>query len=162
MHLVQELENNGLHKDSVIYGTLISICASNNLSEEAEAFFQQMLDEGCCPNIFHYSSLLNAYSLDGNYTKAEKLVESMKSSGVAPNKVSFISTYICRFLYGVIYIVACTLFLFLTKCFPLECAVTKGAHTHTQVSLSIWFQLCRLSIRHICFFLTNYNFCFGR
>ncbi|XP_039121799.1 pentatricopeptide repeat-containing protein At1g10910, chloroplastic isoform X1 [Dioscorea cayenensis subsp. rotundata] len=87
MHLVQELENNGLHKDSVIYGTLISICASNNLSEEAEAFFQQMLDEGCCPNIFHYSSLLNAYSLDGNYTKAEKLVESMNSSGVAPNKV---------------------------------------------------------------------------
>ncbi|KAH7686438.1 HCP-like protein [Dioscorea alata] len=87
MHLVQELENNGLHKDSVIYGTLISICASNNLSEEAEAFFQQMLDEGCSPNIFHYSSLLNAYSLDGNYAKAEKLVESMKSSGVAPNKV---------------------------------------------------------------------------
>ncbi|KAM0948479.1 putative tetratricopeptide-like helical domain superfamily [Dioscorea sansibarensis] len=47
VHLVQELENNGLHKDSVIYETVISICASNNLSEEAEAFFQQMLNEGC-------------------------------------------------------------------------------------------------------------------
>ncbi|KAJ0971381.1 hypothetical protein J5N97_019340 [Dioscorea zingiberensis] len=87
MHLVQELENNGLRKDTVIYGTLISICASNKLSEEAEAFFQQMLDEGCSPNTFHYSSLLNAYSLDGNYTKAEELVKRMNSSGVVPNKV---------------------------------------------------------------------------
>lgn len=90
MQLVQELENKGLHMDGVIYGTLLATCASNNLCEEAESYFQQMKDEGFPPNLFHYSSLLNAYSADGNYMKAEKLVNDMKSSGLVPNKVSFI------------------------------------------------------------------------
>lgn len=89
MQLVQELRSKGLHMDSVIYGSLLAICASNNLCEEAEMYFQQMKNEGHPPNVFHYNSLLNAYSVDGNYMKAEKLVNDMKSSGLVPNKVSF-------------------------------------------------------------------------
>lgn len=87
MQLVQELENSGIHKDVVFYGSLISICASNNLCEEAEEYFKQMEADHCTPNIYHYSSLLNAYSVSGNYVKAEQLVEKMKSSGIVPNKV---------------------------------------------------------------------------
>ncbi|WOL03021.1 hypothetical protein Cni_G11741 [Canna indica] len=85
--LVKELQSKGLHMDGVIYGTLLAICASNNLCKEAEMYFQQMKNEGHPPNVFHYSSLLNAYSIDGNYMKAEKLLDDMKSSGLVPNKV---------------------------------------------------------------------------
>lgn len=89
MELVWELQHSGLHKDSVIYGTLLAICASNAKLEEAESYFNQMKDEGHSPNVFHYSSLLNAYSISGNYRKADELVQAMKSAGLVPNKVCF-------------------------------------------------------------------------
>lgn len=89
MELVWELQHSGLHKDSVIYGTLLAICASNTKLEEAESYFNQMKDEGHSPNVFHYSSLLNAYSISGNYRKADELVQAMKSAGLVPNKVCF-------------------------------------------------------------------------
>ncbi|GMQ01821.1 hypothetical protein CsSME_00048316 [Camellia sinensis var. sinensis] len=87
IELLQELKSNRLHVDSVIYGTLLAVCASNSQCEEAENFFNQMKDEGHSPNIYHYSSLLNAYSVDGNYKKADMLVQDMKSAGLVPNKV---------------------------------------------------------------------------
>ncbi|XP_072995327.1 pentatricopeptide repeat-containing protein At1g10910, chloroplastic [Typha latifolia] len=87
MELVQEIKSKGLRMDSVIYGNLLAICASNNLSEEAEMYFQQMKNEGYSPNLFHYSSLLNVYAIERNHLKAEKLVDDMKSSGLVPNKV---------------------------------------------------------------------------
>lgn len=87
MQLVDELKDRGLRMDSVIYGNLLAICASNSLCEEAEILFQQMTNEGNTPNLFHYSSLLNAYSEDGNYGKADLLIKDMKSVGLAPNKV---------------------------------------------------------------------------
>ncbi|XP_011006539.1 PREDICTED: pentatricopeptide repeat-containing protein At1g10910, chloroplastic-like isoform X2 [Populus euphratica] len=87
LELVQELNYNGLQMDSVMYGTLLAVCASNNRCEEAQSYFNQMKDEGHSPNIYHYSSLLNAYASGGNYKKAEELVQDMKSSGLVPNKV---------------------------------------------------------------------------
>lgn len=72
-----------------MYGILLAVCASNNLHEEAESYFNCMKDEGHSPNLYHYSSLLNAYSSGGNYEKANKLVQEMKSSGLVPNKVCF-------------------------------------------------------------------------
>ncbi|KAL4588470.1 hypothetical protein LXL04_001361 [Taraxacum kok-saghyz] len=85
--LVQELKYKGLKMDSVIYGTIISVCASCNKCKEAETYFNQMKNEGHVPNVFHYSSLLNAYSVDGNYEKAEEIFRDMKSAGLVPNKV---------------------------------------------------------------------------
>lgn len=89
LELVQELQHNGLHMDNVIYGTLLAVCASNNKWEEAESYFNQMKVEGHSPNLFHYSSLLNAYSASGNYKKADELVQDIKSAGLVPNKVCF-------------------------------------------------------------------------
>lgn len=71
-----------------MYGILIDVCASNRLAE-AESFFNQMKDEGHSPNVYHYGSLLNAYSINGNYKKANEIIESMKSAGLVPNKVCF-------------------------------------------------------------------------
>lgn len=87
LELVQELQHYELQMDTVIYGTLLAICASNNKWEEAESYFKEMKDEGHLPNAFHYSSLLNAYSISGNYKKADNLVQDMKSAGLVPNKV---------------------------------------------------------------------------
>lgn len=89
LELIEELHHNGLSMDSVIYGTLLAICASHNKWEEAESYFNQMKDEGHSPNEFHYSSLLNAYSTAGDYKKADDLVQDMKSAGLVPNKVCF-------------------------------------------------------------------------
>jgi pentatricopeptide repeat protein len=88
--LINELNSRGLQMDSVIYGTLLAICASHNYCEEAEMYFQKMKDEGQNPNQFHYSSLLNAYSEHANYEKAEMLMKDLRSSGLTPNKVNFI------------------------------------------------------------------------
>lgn len=87
LQLVEELENSGILMDNVTYGTLIAVCASNGRCEEAEMYFMRMQAEGHSPNIYHYSSLLNAYSFDGNYQKADKLVQDMSSAGIMPTKV---------------------------------------------------------------------------
>ncbi|KAJ4967114.1 hypothetical protein NE237_018963 [Protea cynaroides] len=87
LQLIQELEDSALPMDNVIYGTLIAICASSGQSKEAESYFERMKMEGYSPNDFHYSSLLNAYSVDGNHLKADELVNDMKSAGLVPNKV---------------------------------------------------------------------------
>ncbi|KAK3161032.1 hypothetical protein QOZ80_1BG0070760 [Eleusine coracana subsp. coracana] len=87
MGLINELNSRGLQMDSVIYGTLLAICASHNYCEEAEVYFQKMKDEGHTPNLFHYSSLLNAYSENANHEKAELLMKDLRSSGLTPNEV---------------------------------------------------------------------------
>lgn len=94
LELIKELKYNGLEMDSVIYATLLAVCASNGLSEEAQNYFNQMRDEGHSPNLYHYSSLLNAYSYDGNYRKSDELMEELKSSGLAPNKVCLFFVFI--------------------------------------------------------------------
>lgn len=73
--------------DSVTYGSLLSVCASHKECKEAAKYFQKMKDEGHSPNVYHYSSLLNAYSADRNYEKAEALIEEMRSAGLVLNKV---------------------------------------------------------------------------
>lgn len=73
--------------DGVIYGTVLAVCASNNKCTEAENYFNQMKNEGHSPNLFHYSSLLNAYSVNGNSKRADDLIQDMKSGGLVPNKV---------------------------------------------------------------------------
>lgn len=90
MELINELNSRGLQMDSVIYGTLLAICASHNYCKEAEVYFQKLKDEGHNPNLFHYSSLLNAYSVSSYYEKAELLMKDLKSSGLTPNKVCFL------------------------------------------------------------------------
>ncbi|TKY71348.1 Pentatricopeptide repeat-containing protein [Spatholobus suberectus] len=87
LELIQELQHNKLQMDGVIYGTILAVCASNSKWEEAEYYFNQMKDEGHTPNVYHYSSLLNAYSTCGNYEKADILIQDMKSEGLVPNKV---------------------------------------------------------------------------
>lgn len=82
--------------ESVMYGILLAVCASNNLCEEAQSYFNQMKDEGHSPNIYHYSSLLNAYSSGGDYKKADELVQDMKSSGLVPNKVCLMFIFHCN------------------------------------------------------------------
>lgn len=95
MELVQEMKSRGLSMDDVLYGTLISVCASNNQCNEAEKYFDEMKSEGHSPNVFHYSSLLNAYAIDGNYRKADKLIQEMGSAGLTLNKVCFRALIFC-------------------------------------------------------------------
>ncbi|KAL5069475.1 hypothetical protein RYX36_020362 [Vicia faba] len=69
LELIQELQGNNLRMDDVIYGAVLAVCASNGKWEEAECYFKQMKSEGRSPNVYHYSSLLNAYSACGNFKK---------------------------------------------------------------------------------------------
>lgn len=92
------MQRNEQQMDSVIYGTLLAVCASNNKLEEAEGYFKKMKDEGHSPNVYHYSSLLNAHSMRGNYKEADALVQDMKSAGLVPNKVCSCLTAIHDYL----------------------------------------------------------------
>lgn len=87
LELIQELQDNKLRMDDVIYGAILAVCASNGKWEEAEYYFNQMKSEGRSPNVYHYSSLLNAYSACGDFTKADALIQDMESEGLVPNKV---------------------------------------------------------------------------
>ncbi|CAL0309555.1 unnamed protein product [Lupinus luteus] len=87
LELIQELQNNKLKMDGVIYGAILAVCASNSKLLEAEYYFNQMKNESHSPNVYHYSSLLNAYSACGDYKKADRLIQDMKSEGLVPNKV---------------------------------------------------------------------------
>ncbi|XP_028800907.1 pentatricopeptide repeat-containing protein At1g10910, chloroplastic isoform X1 [Neltuma alba] len=87
LELIQDLQLKRLRMDDVIYGAILAVCASNSKWEEAEFYFNQMKDQGLSPNHYHYSSLLNAYSVCGDYKKAYELVQDMKSAGLVPNKV---------------------------------------------------------------------------
>ncbi|XP_058767242.1 pentatricopeptide repeat-containing protein At1g10910, chloroplastic-like [Vicia villosa] len=87
LELIQELQHNNLRMDDVIYGAVLAVCASNGKWEEAECYFNQMKSEGRTPNVYHYSSLLNAYSACGDFQKADLLIQDMKSEGLVPNKV---------------------------------------------------------------------------
>ncbi|RYR79369.1 hypothetical protein Ahy_A01g004190 [Arachis hypogaea] len=89
LELIQELQHNELQMDGVIYGAILAVCASNSKLEEAEYYFNKMKNEGQAPNVYHYSSLLNAYSACGNYKKADMLVKQMKSEGLVPNKMPY-------------------------------------------------------------------------
>lgn len=89
LQLIQELQDNKLRMDNVIYGAILAVCASNGKWEEAEHYFNGMKNEGHSPNVYHYSSLLNAYSASGNFKKADSLIQDMKSEGLVPNKVCF-------------------------------------------------------------------------
>lgn len=93
MELVGELPHNGIQMDSVMYGTVLAICASNGRCEEAVNFIQQMKVEGHSPNIYHYSSLLNSYSWNGDYKKADELMTEIKSTELVPNKVCFVNIF---------------------------------------------------------------------
>ncbi|CAO2829923.1 unnamed protein product [Amaranthus hypochondriacus] len=85
--LIKEMEHNEILMDAVTYGTVIALCASNGRCEEADMYFIRMQAEGLSPNMYHYSSLLNAYAVDGDYKKADKLVQDMQSARLLPNKV---------------------------------------------------------------------------
>ncbi|KAM7251814.1 hypothetical protein ACFE04_023697 [Oxalis oulophora] len=96
MKLFQKMKQDGLSPDGFTYNTLLTGCikvkdgyaTALKLYEELKINGLQMdSDEGHSPNVYHYSSLLNAYSSDGNYKKADTLVEEMKSLGLVPNKV---------------------------------------------------------------------------
>lgn len=90
MELVGELPQHAIQMDTVMYGTLLAICASNGRCEEAQSFIQQMKVEGHSPNIYHYSSLLNSYAWNGDYKKADELMNEITSVGLVPNKVCFV------------------------------------------------------------------------
>lgn len=102
LELVEELENNGIQMDVITYGTLIAVCATNRRCEEAEMYFIRMQAEGHSANMYHYSSLLNAYASDGDHEKAEKLVQDMTSAGYTPNKV-FILLLPCHLLAWLVF-----------------------------------------------------------
>lgn len=90
--LIKEMEHNEILMDAVTYGTVIALCASNGRCEEADMYFIRMQAEGLSPNMYHYSSLLNAYAVDGDYKKADKLVQDMQSARLLPNKVSIVTS----------------------------------------------------------------------
>jgi len=57
--------------------------------ESAEDIFRTLLDRGIYPTEYHYSALLEGYTMVGDMDRAKATIQSMKKRGIKPNVVTY-------------------------------------------------------------------------
>lgn len=72
--------------DSILYNTLLSMCADLGLEEEAERLFEDMKkSEKCKPDSWSYTAMLNIYGSGGYAEKAMDLFDEMSELNIELN-----------------------------------------------------------------------------
>lgn len=75
---LQEMVAMGLQPDSFIFTSLLSVCASFGLEDEAKATLDKMKEVGVAANHYHYCALLNLYAEIRKPAEAEKLFSEVQ------------------------------------------------------------------------------------
>ncbi|KAF5199106.1 Pentatricopeptide repeat-containing protein [Thalictrum thalictroides] len=84
--LWERMRSNGWPMDFILYNTLLSMCASLALEEEAEKLFEDMKGSPKCkPDSWSYAAMLNIYGSGGKVEKAMSIFEEMSKFGVKLN-----------------------------------------------------------------------------
>lgn len=83
------MKNKNTKPDSVTYNILISSCCRMSKYDEAIHFFKEMVDLKIPLSEEIYSSMICAYSKQGQLVKAETLFNSLKGSGCCPDLVTY-------------------------------------------------------------------------
>ncbi|EXC17845.1 hypothetical protein L484_023201 [Morus notabilis] len=73
------------NKDLVSYSAMISGCGVNGKAVDAIKLFEEMLNDGICPNLVTYKGLLTAYNHAGLVEEGYKCFNSMKDQGLLPS-----------------------------------------------------------------------------
>lgn len=83
---VEEMIGLGLQPDSFIFTSLLNVCASFGLEEEAKGILQKMTELGVAKNNYHYSAMLNVYAEIRKPEEAENLVSEIQQRCVPLDK----------------------------------------------------------------------------
>ncbi|PIA32708.1 hypothetical protein AQUCO_04400120v1 [Aquilegia coerulea] len=86
LELWDRMKSNGWPMDFILYNSLLSMCASLALEEEAEKLFKHMKgSRKCRPDSWSYAAMLNIYGSGGKVEKAMSIFEEMSKFGVKLN-----------------------------------------------------------------------------
>ncbi|OAY72840.1 Pentatricopeptide repeat-containing protein, chloroplastic [Ananas comosus] len=83
----REMREKGFEPNVILYNMLLSMCADIGCIDEAAEIFEEMkgLPENCQPDSWSYSSLITAYSCNGQVSEAETMLNEMLAAGFQPN-----------------------------------------------------------------------------
>jgi len=73
----------------VSYNIMINVYASAGDLRQTDKIFQAMQRQGCLPDSFTYLSLVQGYTRNRNFYKAEETLHAMQSKGIPPSCVHF-------------------------------------------------------------------------
>lgn len=86
LELWEKMRSNKWTVDSILYNTLLNMCADLGLEEEAERLFEDMKkSEKCKPDSWSYTAMLNIYGSGGDAKKAMDLFDEMSELDIELN-----------------------------------------------------------------------------
>lgn len=83
--LVHEMKRLDLFPERDTYKSLIAAFCKELMLEQAEELFESLRSEGHNLDRSFYHLMMKMYRSSGNHSKAEKLIEKMKESGIEPS-----------------------------------------------------------------------------
>ncbi|KAK1379188.1 Smr domain-containing protein [Heracleum sosnowskyi] len=82
----KEMREKGMELNSVLYNTLLAMCADIGFIDVAADIFEDMKrSENCKPDSWTFSSLVTIYSCSGKVSEAEAALNEMLEAGFQPN-----------------------------------------------------------------------------
>jgi pentatricopeptide repeat protein len=92
--MLQTMKDYGIERTAGVYTSLIK-CHERDLSM-VDSLFKEMIAAGIKPNVYSYTSMIDAFSKGGNHEKAVGLLSRMKEEGIEPNVVTYTSLIKCH------------------------------------------------------------------
>jgi len=87
--LFMEMENSGIHADTIAFNCLMDACALAGDSDRALQVLGTMRGKGVKPDTVTYTTFMKACLYDGELKRAFNVLEAMRADGVKPSTTSF-------------------------------------------------------------------------
>lgn len=82
------LERSGVELNSVVYNAVLEACVHCRKFDAAETWMKKSKEAGMV-DVVSYNTLIKAQLLNGNLSKARKLIDEMKQADLQPNRVTY-------------------------------------------------------------------------
>jgi len=88
MSIFNSLKEGGVELNSIMYNTVLDACVKCRDLQAAEGWMKQLQQAGMA-DVITYNTIIKAYLIEGNFTKARSVMDDMKKVGFQPNRVTF-------------------------------------------------------------------------
>merc|ERR1719160_1534252 len=88
MEIFNSLKNGGVELNSIIYNTVLDACVKCQDLKAAEDWMKQTQEAGMA-DVITFNTIIKAYLMQGDVTKARSVVDDMRKLGLQPNRVTF-------------------------------------------------------------------------
>jgi pentatricopeptide repeat protein len=85
--LLEMMKERGIARSVSTYSSLMK-CYGKDAAKVSD-LYDQMIDDGARPNVYIYTTMIDAYSKSGNLQKAIEVFDSMKKDGIKPNVFTY-------------------------------------------------------------------------